>query len=127
MNWLNRLLHGRAMEGNLDKELRFQLDAHTADLVARGVEPAEAHRHYDQALSLWERVTDPEKLAGMSRARLGFKSAETAADSGELRQDDERPELRYRPLRDLLRLARSLSRRVERFVGARARGYDLEV
>src|SRR5499427_8213633 len=29
--------------------------------------PAEAHRHYDQALALWDRVTDPEKLAGMQR------------------------------------------------------------
>src|ERR1700731_1280092 len=29
--------------------------------------PAEAHRHYDQALALWERVTDPEKTAGMAR------------------------------------------------------------
>jgi DNA-binding CsgD family transcriptional regulator len=46
--------------------------------------PAEAHRHFDQALSLWERVADPEKLAGMSRARLGFKSALSAADSGQV-------------------------------------------
>jgi DNA-binding CsgD family transcriptional regulator len=46
--------------------------------------PAEAHRHYDQALALWDRVTDPEKLADMQRGRLAFKSATNAAASGEL-------------------------------------------
>src|SRR5208282_2133551 len=45
--------------------------------------PAEAHRHYDQALALWERVTDPEKTAGMARGKLGLMSATTAADSGD--------------------------------------------
>jgi DNA-binding CsgD family transcriptional regulator/tetratricopeptide (TPR) repeat protein len=46
--------------------------------------PAEAHRHFDQALSLWDRVTNPEELGGMSRAKLGFKSALSAADSGQV-------------------------------------------
>ena len=46
--------------------------------------PAEAHRHYDQALALWERVTDPEKTAGMARGKLGLMSATTAADSGDV-------------------------------------------
>jgi DNA-binding CsgD family transcriptional regulator len=46
--------------------------------------PAEAHRHFDQGLSLWERVSEPEKLSGMSRAKLGFKSALSAADSGQV-------------------------------------------
>ncbi|MFG3436092.1 ATP-binding protein [Nonomuraea sp. NPDC047897] len=46
--------------------------------------PAEAHRHYDQALGLWERVADPETLAGESRAVLAFRSAVAAADSGDL-------------------------------------------
>jgi DNA-binding NarL/FixJ family response regulator len=44
--------------------------------------PAEAHRHYDQALALWERVTEPEKTAGMARGKLGLLSATSAADSG---------------------------------------------
>ena len=48
--------------------------------------PAEAHRHFDQALSLWERVPDPEKHSGMSRGRLAFKSAISAADSGQVAQ-----------------------------------------
>ena len=46
--------------------------------------PAEAHRHYDQALALWERVDEPEKLAGMNRPKLVLKSATNAAASGDL-------------------------------------------
>jgi DNA-binding CsgD family transcriptional regulator len=46
--------------------------------------PAEGHRHYDQALSLWERVQEPEKLSGMSRGKLGFKAALSSGDSGEV-------------------------------------------
>ena len=33
--------------------------------------PAEAHRHYDEALALWDRVNEPEKLAGMDRGIAG--------------------------------------------------------
>jgi DNA-binding CsgD family transcriptional regulator len=46
--------------------------------------PAEAHRHYDQALSLWERVEEPEKLTGMERGELAFRSANSAAASGDI-------------------------------------------
>jgi DNA-binding CsgD family transcriptional regulator len=46
--------------------------------------PAEAHRHYDLALSLWERVEDPEKLSGMNRGKLAFRSALSAADDGDI-------------------------------------------
>ncbi len=45
--------------------------------------PAEAHRHYDQALALWDRVAEPEKTAGLARGKLGLWSAITAADSGD--------------------------------------------
>ncbi|MEV0619403.1 AAA family ATPase [Nonomuraea sp. NPDC050404] len=45
--------------------------------------PAEAHSHYDRALSLWERVDDAAGLAGESRAELAFRSAVMAADSGD--------------------------------------------
>jgi DNA-binding NarL/FixJ family response regulator len=45
--------------------------------------PAEAHRHYDQALALWERVAEPQKTAGMARGKLGLLSATNAADSGD--------------------------------------------
>src|SRR5437763_1720736 len=46
--------------------------------------PAEAHRHYDQALALWDRVDDPEKLGGMDRVRLALRSATNAAASGDV-------------------------------------------
>jgi DNA-binding CsgD family transcriptional regulator len=46
--------------------------------------PAEAHRHYDQALALWERVAEPETTAGMARGKLGLLSATNAADSGDV-------------------------------------------
>jgi DNA-binding NarL/FixJ family response regulator len=46
--------------------------------------PAEAHRHYDQALALWERVAEPEKTAGMARGKLGLMSATNAFDSGDV-------------------------------------------
>jgi DNA-binding CsgD family transcriptional regulator len=46
--------------------------------------PAEAHRHFDQALALWERVVEPEETAGMARGKLGLLSADNAADSGDI-------------------------------------------
>jgi DNA-binding CsgD family transcriptional regulator len=71
--------------------------------------PAEAHRHYDQALELWERVDEPEKLARMTRGKLGLKSALAAAASGDVPRaihllrriratlsEDSDPELRSR-------------------------------
>lgn len=45
--------------------------------------PAEAHSHYDRALSLWDRVPDAAELAGEERAELAFRSAVMAADSGD--------------------------------------------
>jgi DNA-binding CsgD family transcriptional regulator len=46
--------------------------------------PAEAHRHYDAALALWDRVPEPEQLAGQSHGKLAFRSANCAASSGEV-------------------------------------------
>ncbi|RBQ18372.1 helix-turn-helix transcriptional regulator [Spongiactinospora rosea] len=48
--------------------------------------PAEAHRHFDQALGLWDRVPDPERLTGTDRTTLGLRSAVAAADSGDNRR-----------------------------------------
>ncbi|MGV9309902.1 helix-turn-helix transcriptional regulator [Nonomuraea sp. NPDC003727] len=45
--------------------------------------PAEAHRHYDQVLELWDRVPDAERRAGEPRRALAMRSAITAADSGD--------------------------------------------
>ena len=44
MNWWQRLRHRRRAEQELEKELRFHLDQHAADLVARGASPARARR-----------------------------------------------------------------------------------
>jgi DNA-binding CsgD family transcriptional regulator len=46
--------------------------------------PAEAHRHYDRALDLWVRVEAAERIAGMTRGKLGLKSALAAAASGDV-------------------------------------------
>ncbi|MEV4100706.1 AAA family ATPase [Nonomuraea sp. NPDC049649] len=45
--------------------------------------PAEAHRHYDRALGLWDRVPGAAGLAGETRETLAFRSAVAAADSGD--------------------------------------------
>ena len=44
MNWWRRLLGRNEMDVQLDKELRFHLDQHAADLIARGLSPDEARR-----------------------------------------------------------------------------------
>jgi DNA-binding CsgD family transcriptional regulator len=46
--------------------------------------PAEAHRHYDLALELWVRVEAAERIAGMTRGKLGLRSALAAAASGDV-------------------------------------------
>jgi DNA-binding CsgD family transcriptional regulator len=46
--------------------------------------PTEAHRHFDQALALWDRVDEAAKIAGMSRGKLGHKSATAAAAAGQV-------------------------------------------
>ncbi|WP_246149352.1 ATP-binding protein, partial [Nonomuraea turkmeniaca] len=57
--------------------------AEAGRLAERLGAPAEAHSHYDQALSLWERVEGAAELAGESRLALAFRSAVMAADSGD--------------------------------------------
>ena len=61
----------------------FAASVRAGDEAERLGAPAEAHRHYDHALMLWERVAEPEKTADMARAKLGLKSATNAADSGD--------------------------------------------
>jgi DNA-binding CsgD family transcriptional regulator len=46
--------------------------------------PTEARRHYDQALSLWDRVDDAAAIAGMSRGQLGLQSASSAFAAGDV-------------------------------------------
>ncbi len=64
----------------------FEASVRAGDEAWRLAAPADAHRYFDQALSLWERVPEPDKLGGMSRGKLGFKSALSAADSGQVSQ-----------------------------------------
>jgi predicted permease len=58
MNWWARAWRGKTLEEQLDRELRFHLDQHTADLIARGVPSGEAHRQAQLALGLRERVKE---------------------------------------------------------------------
>jgi predicted permease len=44
MTWWRRLWNRHALDTQLDKELRFHIEQHAADLVAQGVDPAEAQR-----------------------------------------------------------------------------------
>ncbi len=46
--------------------------------------PAEAQRHYDEALALWDRVSEPQKAAGQDRGSLTLNSATSAAASGDI-------------------------------------------
>ncbi|WP_049574356.1 ATP-binding protein [Nonomuraea sp. SBT364] len=57
--------------------------AEAGRLAERLGAPAEAHSHYDQVLSLWDRVDNAAELAGESRVALAFRSAVMAADSGD--------------------------------------------
>jgi DNA-binding CsgD family transcriptional regulator len=76
----------------------FTASVQAGEEAERLAAPAEAHRHYDQALELWERVSEPEKLAGMSRGKLTFRSAGGAAAAG----DVTRAVHKLRRLRELL-------------------------
>jgi predicted permease len=57
MTWWHRLRRGQ-MEEQLEKELRFHLDQHTADLMARGHDPKEARRLARLALGGEEQVKE---------------------------------------------------------------------
>jgi len=58
MNWWSRLLRRSRMEDQLEKELRFHLDQHADDLVARGLDPDEARREARLALGGPEQVKE---------------------------------------------------------------------
>jgi hypothetical protein len=62
----------------------FTASVRAAQEAERLAAPAEAHRHYDAALALWERVSEPEKPAGLDRGTLAFHSAIAAAHSGDV-------------------------------------------
>ncbi len=58
VNWIQRLLRRDRLEKQLDKEVRFHLEQYTADLVARGVDPAEARRQAHVAFGGAETVKE---------------------------------------------------------------------
>ncbi len=58
MLWAKRLFLRRRLERELDQELRFHLDRHTADLIARGLDPDEALRQARLALGGPEQVKE---------------------------------------------------------------------
>jgi DNA-binding CsgD family transcriptional regulator len=60
--------------------------------------PAEAHEHYDRALSLWDRVPDAETIAGVDRAHLTLRAVRASGHSGFPR----RAMTRLRQLLDLI-------------------------
>jgi DNA-binding CsgD family transcriptional regulator len=62
----------------------FVASVRAGDEARRLGAPTEAHRHYDRALSLWDRVDDAAGLAGVSRGRLGVQSAAAAFAAGDV-------------------------------------------
>lgn len=58
MIWWNRLRRGKRMEEKLDRELRFHLDQHIADLIAQGHDREEARRRARLALGGLEQVKE---------------------------------------------------------------------
>src|ERR1051326_3053294 len=58
MSWWHHLWRRGKMEEELDKELQFHLDQHTADLIEQGYEPAEARRQARLALGGLEQVKE---------------------------------------------------------------------
>lgn len=92
---LAELLAARPGEGTAAELAGHYLASHDirgafAASVQAGLEawrlaaPADAHRHFDQALSLWDRVDDAAGLGGISRSRLAYRSALSAAEAGQL-------------------------------------------
>ena len=58
MNWWQRLWRRKKMEEQLEKELRFHLDQHVNDLIARGTAPELARRNARLALGGPEQVKE---------------------------------------------------------------------
>jgi predicted permease len=58
MTWWSRLFRRRRMEDELESELRFHLDQHASDLIARGHTPDQARRHARLALGGPQRVKE---------------------------------------------------------------------
>ncbi|MBA9004773.1 helix-turn-helix transcriptional regulator [Thermomonospora cellulosilytica] len=69
-----------------DLPAAFAASVQAARQAERVGAPAEAHEHYDRALSLWDAVPEPERTAGTDRARLSLRAAAASAAAGDLRR-----------------------------------------
>ncbi len=69
-----------------DLRRAFAASVRAAREAERLAAPAEAHRHYEQALSLWDQVEEADELAGATRGAVSFASATNAAASGDLQR-----------------------------------------
>src|SRR5215470_13995633 len=67
MTWWHRLFRRNKLEEQLEKELRFHLDQHTANLIAQGHPPNEARRQARLALG------GPEQVKEMCRDARGTR------------------------------------------------------
>src|SRR5262245_23479430 len=72
MTWWHRLFRRRKTEADLEKELRFHLDEHTSDLIARGLSPEEARRQSLLALGGEGRVKEMCRDVGRARWLTGL-------------------------------------------------------
>src|ERR1700761_6336389 len=70
MNWWSRLWRRNRLEAELEKELRFHLDQHASDLIARGHSAAQAQREARIALG------GPEQVKQYCRDERGTRWAE---------------------------------------------------
>ena len=70
MNWWSRLWRRNRLEDELEKELRFHLDQHASDLIARGRSAAQAKREARIALG------GPEQVKQSCRDARGARWAE---------------------------------------------------
>src|SRR4029077_6746903 len=57
-NWGQRLLGRKKLEEQLEKEVRFHLEQHASDLIARGCDPEEARRQARMVLGVPEQVKE---------------------------------------------------------------------
>jgi putative ABC transport system permease protein len=58
MSWWRRLLRRNRMDEQLEKEMRFHIEQHTAELIARGHDPVEARRQARIAIGGEEQVKE---------------------------------------------------------------------
>lgn len=58
MSWWHRLFRRKEMENRLEKELRFHLERHEADLISAGIHPVEARRRARLSLGGSEQVKE---------------------------------------------------------------------